>query len=290
MSGGKKRTGGEFFFFPVVDPFPSSPSSLVSLYPLSSLTTHHRCDRRRHRVPSHPSRGKQRPQRVGPEHIYTHRSLKHIAAARPGRGPRKGVQSSALWLLRKGHDTAVGARVAAGGTGTSVVGRGHGQQPSAASTLCGDGLRGKGNIRARPLVRFDQIRVAQRRHRSARSNQNVRRGFRARNRIHDLPQVAADGVRGPLGPLRVLCCLVAREHIHKALLGGSSEERGRVGAGDVGVELVGVELGEDKPVCLRSRVFVRGGMMRETRRVARRRKLRRLPSLSLSLSFGLTSG
>ena len=66
--------------------------------------------------------------------------------------------------------------------------------------------------------------------------------------VHDLDQVPAHGVGRPLGPLRVLGGLVAREHVDEALARGPAEERGRVGSGDVGVELVGVELGEDEPV------------------------------------------
>ena len=40
---------------------------------------------------------------------------------------------------------------------------------------------------------------------------------------------------------------MAGEHVDEALLGGSAEKSRGVGSGDVGVELVGVELGEDEP-------------------------------------------
>ena len=58
----------------------------------------------------------------------------------------------------------------------------------------------------------------------------------------------ADGVGAALRPLGVLRRLVAREHVDEALLRGAPEEGWGVGPGDVGVELVGVELGEDEPV------------------------------------------
>ena len=40
---------------------------------------------------------------------------------------------------------------------------------------------------------------------------------------------------------------MAGEHVDKALLGRAAEEGRGVGPGDVGVELVRVELGEDEP-------------------------------------------